>query len=322
MRSHARILLAGLLMTTWGCGGPEFVAAPGSGEDGGPGSDAATTDATLTSDAATLADGAPRPSDASDGATSATDSGDAGTGATDGGDAGTKPGDGGDAGPAAFACPSPDPAAVFCSTFDKTSSPPWDWASDPITPKAAEAADTTDFLSSPNGFAASNQGLIVTNSAQIASLGKPLTSLALHIDYSFHLFVKQYDTVDNPSIPVAQLTVDPSTASALSLQIVLKGGALSFVQLYTGTDGGQQTTSPLSVGAASTGAWVAVELLLDRSGVNWTAQVFLDGVSKLIAQTAATPSSQSLEVDLGILLVLPTTTANALTFDNVLVRAY
>jgi hypothetical protein len=334
LTSWAERLAPGAILVTvataTGCGGPEFVAA--AGPDDGGAADAAAADATLlpdgkapandgeapeaASDAGHAGDAGKPEKDGGDAATSPTDAS-----STDSGDATTSPTDGGDAGPPAFACPSPDPTAIFCSVFDKETLPPWDWASDPITPKASEAADTVDFLSPPNGFNASNKLLLGTDTAQVASLGKPFTSLALHIDYSFHMFIKQYDTLNNPAIPVAQLTVGPSTPAAFSLDLVVKGGELSLEQEFTGTDGGSQTTST-NVGAVATGAWVKVELLLDRSATNWSAAVSLNDGLKLTAQTAATPSNQNLEVDLGILLILPTSTPNSITFDNVLVRGY
>ena len=325
MRRLARWARAGtvgglvLAIETAGCGGPEFVAGTGT-EDAAPGADASGEDATLPAeggarpDASPPRDGAPEPSDAGD-------AGDVTKMGSDGGDAAPSPGDGGDGGPSPFACPSSDPTVVFCSAFDKQATPPWDWASDPVTAKGSDAVDTVDFISPPNAYAASNKALLVTDTAQIASLGKPFSSLALHIDYVFHLFVKQYDGLTNPPIPVAQLTVGPTTAAAFSLDLVLKGGQLSLEQLFTGTDGGQQTTST-AVGAVGSGVWVKVELLLDRSATNWTAAVSLDGVSKLTAQTVMTPSNQNLEVDLGILEVLPPAGANTVAFDDVTVRAY
>jgi hypothetical protein len=303
--------IPGLLGAIWisaslGCGGAEFVAGSGP-EDGGV--DATTIDATAPPDGA--ADVTAPPDGARDG--SGPDSGKIDGGGADAGDAG-------DAGPFVFQCPSPDVTAIFCSTFDKQPTPPWEWASDPLTPKAAEGVDTINYLSAPNGFAASNKLLIVTDTAQIASLGKPLTTIASHIDYSFHMYVAKYDTTTNPTIPFAGLTIGPSTPAAFSLEVSLKAGEMSLDQIFPG-DGGPQTTST-AVAPIPTAGWVKVGLLLDRSGANWIATVFLDDVKKLQAQTAVTPSDQNLEIDLGILEVLPPSTPNALTFDNVLVRAY
>jgi len=229
--------------------------------------------------------------------------------------------DAGDGGPANFSCAAlAGPGVAWCSDFDEQTDPPWGWSSEPVFGNGSVAVDTTDRLSPPNAFAASNSTFL-TGSATVASLGESFTSSLGHIDYTFEMFVKQYDTVDNPELPVAQLTVSPSSASAFSMELSLKAGTLSLVQLYTGTDGGQQMPS-VGIGAVSTGAWVHVEMLLDRTGANWTVEIFLNGVSKLTAQTPVTPSDTRLEVDLGILEVLPPTTANAVTFDNVLVRAY
>ena len=322
-RSWASGALRGALGATLttvaiGCGGPEFVAA--GGDDGGP-ADGSSADATLPADAkAPPGKDSAASEDASD-AGHDRDASDAGKAESDSGDAATNPTDAGDAGPAPFACPSPDGTVIFCSTFDKATVPPWEWPSDPITPKASEAADTVNFLSPPNGFAASNKLLLGTDTAQIASLGKPFASSASHIDYVFHMFIRQYDAVTNPAIPVAQLTVGPSTAAAFSLDLVVKGGQVRLDQLFAGTDGGEQTTST-SVGPVATGAWVKVELLLDRSATNWSAAVSLNDVAKLTAQTAATPSDQNLEVDLGIIEILPTSTPNSITFDDVMVRGY
>jgi hypothetical protein len=292
-----------------GCGGAEFVARVGA-EDGG--GDAATIDATAPSDGSADVSAPP------DGAR---DAGEGDAGKTDGGDAGGPPGDAGDGGPSVFLCPSPDVSAIFCSTFDKQTMPPWEWASDPLTAKGAEAVDTVNFLSPPNGFAASNKLLLVTDSTQIVSLGKPLTSLALHIDYSFHMYVAKYDTVTNPTLPFAELTIGPATPAAFSLVLALKAGEISLVQIFAGTDGGGQTTSA-NVAPIATGGWVKVGLLLDRSGTNWFATVYLDDLKKLDAQTPVTPSDQNLEIDLGILEIVPPSTPNSITFDNVLVRAY
>jgi hypothetical protein len=63
-------------------------------------------------------------------------------------------------------------------------------------------------------------------------------------------------------------------------------------------------------------------MLLDRRASSWIVTVMLDGVLKLTAQAAATPSSSNIEVDLGILDLGPPSTANDIVFDNVLVRTY
>ena len=50
---------------------------------------------------------------------------------------------------------------------------------------------------------------------------------------------------------------------------------------------------PTTVGAVATGTWVQVELLLDCRTANWTATIYLDGVSKLDIQTAITPATRT-----------------------------
>ncbi|MGO8995630.1 MAG: hypothetical protein ACLQVI_20155 [Polyangiaceae bacterium] len=299
-------------LITLACGGAEFVTA--GSDDAGLGGDSSVVDATVTTDGNVTNDGAVVETGSGD--ASGGDSG--GVSGGDSGDAGAT-GDGGDGG---FACPSPDLTVVFCSDFDHATTPPWEWSSDPITSEGNETVDTTHHLTAPNGFAASNSALVASSGYTIASLGYQFTSIAGRIDYVFNMYVETYDTIDNPPIGVAQLIVGETTPSSeFSLQLVLKGGQLELSQIFTGTDGGQQTPST-TVGAVATGTWVQVELLLDRRTANWTATIYLDGVSKLDIQTAITPSNENLEVDLGILGVLPITTANSITFDNVTVRAY
>ncbi len=314
----ARLLLVGLVLVV-GCGGPEFTLAVDGGEldvttiDAASPSDGNATDAAAPPDSTSPEKDGGIASDAESGR----DAGDGGGGGSDAGDAGTILSDGG------FACPSSDPTVVFCSDFDKTTSPPWEWAGAPTTKNGTVAVDTTDFLSPPNGFEASNAAFVgAVGTDTLAYVEQPFTSVDGRIDYSFHAYVKTYDTINSPSLPVAQLIVGPQTSGALIIQLVLKKGELELVQLYTGSDGGAAQTTPVDAGPIATQEWGELELLLDRRATIWTITVFIDGVSKLVAQAAATPSNQNLEADLGLLGVLPPSTANAITFDNVTVRAY
>ncbi len=296
--------LVGVLLTTWGCGGPEFVAESGSsdaGADTSVTSDAAAGDGAVPGDATASTDG--RTPD--DGA----GLGDGGTGAKD---AAT------DASDAGFSCASQAATVVFCSDFDEQATPPWNWAGAPTNTNGTDSADTTDYLSAPNGFA-STTAADLTGSEILAYLTDDFSSLAGRIDYQFAMYVKSADSV--VSIPIADLVVGPQTTSALSLEIVLEDGELHFTQIFTGADGGSQSPT-VTIGAVSTGAWVHVDMLLDRSATNWTVSFAIDGATKLVAQTATTPANQDLEIDLGMIGVVPPSTANAITFDNVLVRAY
>jgi hypothetical protein len=311
----------GFALAAVGCGGSEFVTAPGS-DDSGLGAETSPIDGTSPADAGPLPDGG------------ATDAGDAtvlsgqdsGAISQDGGDAATPPSDAasdaGDGGAASFSCATLIGSnVVFCSDFDEMSAPPWNWASNPVFGSAKDTDDTTDFLSPPNAFAASSSLSLTTMSASLAYLGQTFTSLDLHISYTFQLFVKSYDTINKPSVPIAQLSIGPQTSSELSLELVLQGGNLYLDQLFTGPDGGPQAPS-IMVGAVATATWLRVELLLDRSGASWIVTVFFNGASKLVTQTSVTPSDQNLEVDLGILDLLPPPGTNAIVFDNVIVRAF
>ncbi len=323
MRRPVCLLIAGFSLLQVACGGAEFVLGgaddSGSGLDGSPGKDAtAPLDGGGVEDAGGGGGDAAGPKDAGGGKDAAMPG--------DAGDAGVQPRDAGtpiDAGDGGFACPSPDVTAIFCSGFDKESGPPWDWSSAPFTPKGTDAVDTTDFLSPPNGFAASNSLLLKTDNETLAYVGKSLSSMAEHIDFTFHVLVKTYDALDNPSIPIGQLTISPSTTAAFSADVVLTKGQLALMQTHTGVDGGLQTES-VGVGPLATGKWAELEMVLDRpqSPAIWTINVLVNGTSQLLAQAAANPSDSDLEVDVGILGVLPTSTANAITFDNVTVRAY
>ncbi len=135
------------------------------------------------------------------------------------------------------------------------------------------------------------------------------------------MFVRTYDTLQNPPITVAQLIVGPGTAGALTLGLVVQGGQIGLAQTFVGADGGEQTTTAMIAKIAS-GQWVALDLLLDRGTTTWAVTVLVDGGSKFVEEPSATPSNQNLEVDLGMIGVLPPTTANAITFDNVTVRAF
>ncbi len=327
MRRPACAPVAGLFATfaacaSLACGGPEFVAGPGStGDDGGQtqGPDATTppSDGGSGGSDSSVTDGQVGPTD---GGTKKHDGGDASTGPGPG-DGGSG-GDAGDGGPLAFACPSPDTTVVFCSDFDESTTAPWEWSAPVVTmPKGNDTVDTTDYLTSPNGFAASTEALIMGDTYTLASLQKTFSSLQGRIDYTFHMYVKTYDTLDNPTLPVAQLIVGPQTTGALTLELALKAGQMQLVQSFTGADGGEQD-STINVGAVASGQWVAVDLLLDRSTTSWTVTVLVTGGAKLLVEPPITPSNQNLEVDLGIIGLLPVSTPNAITFDNVTVRAY
>jgi hypothetical protein len=312
----------GLALVTVGCGGEEFVAAT---DEGGLGPETSLIDAPSPAEGGLMSDGAVT-SDAGD-ATVPPDE-DSGPSQSDGGDAAPPPVDAGDGGPATFSCAAltAEPTGtdiVFCSDFDEQNAPKWNWASDPTIGGGNDAVDTKDYLSPPNAFAASNV-VSVNMTAVIASLGQQLTGiLQPHIDYAFQMFVKEYGTVVNPSIPLAQLVVGSAgDSSALSLDLVLKDGNLYLVQLFTGTDGGSQTTTPVTIAPIATSTWVHVEMLLDRSSTNWLVTVFIDDVSKLTAQPATTPSNTNIEVDLGLLDIVPPPGVNEIVFDNVIVRAY
>jgi hypothetical protein len=320
---HARWIGAafGFALANVGCGGSEFVTAPGS-DDSGLGAETSLIDGTSPADAERLPDG-----NAVDAGDATVMSGqDSSTTSPDSGDAATPPddaaSDAGDGGAATFSCAALIGSdVVFCSDFDEMSAPPWNWPSNPVFGAAKDAVDTTDFLSPPNGYAASSSASFTTMSASLAYLGEPFTSLDLHISYTFQLFVKSYDALTKPSVPIAQLSIGPQTTSELSLELVLQGGNLYLDQLFTGTDGGPQAPS-IMIAPVATATWLRVELLLDRSAASWIATVFFDGVSKLVTQTSVTPSDQDLEVDLGILDLLPPPGTNAIVFDNVIVRAY
>lgn len=313
----------GLALVTVGCGGEEFVAAT---DDAGLGPETSLVDAPSPADGGQTSDGAVT-TDASD--ATVPPGQDSGPSRNDAGDAATPPVDAGDGGPATFSCAALAAAPtgmdiVFCSDFDETSDPPWNWMGGaPTFGGGNDAVDTKDYLSPPNAFAASN-AVSVNMTAVIASLGQQLTGiLQPHIDYAFQMFVKEYGTVVNPSVPLAQLVVGlAGDSSALSLQLVLKDGNLYLVQLFTGTDGGPQTTTPVTIAPIATSTWVHVEMLLDWSSTNWLVTMFIDDVSKLTAQPVTTPSNTNIEVDLGLLDIVPPPGVNEIVFDNVLVRAY
>jgi hypothetical protein len=313
---------AGVALAWVGCGGAAFTQAPaedGGASDAAGGADATGSDASGTNEGGAPADGST--TGGNDGSSGSTDGGDGAAGqGSDASDAATG-GDAGDGGPASFSCAATTSATViWCSDFDEQADPPWGWAQDPTFGSGSIAVDTTDRLSPPNAFAASNTTFL-TGSVSLASLGQQLSNVnAGRIEYSFWVFVKEYDSIDNPLIPIGQLTIDPG-GSSLSLELAFQSGSLNLVQIYAGTDGGQQMPS-IGVGAMATGAWVEVDLLLDRSAASWKVSVSLDGVSNLTTTTPTSPASANIEVDLGILEVAAPTTANEVVFDNVLVRAY
>jgi hypothetical protein len=313
----------GLALVTVGCGGEEFLSAT---DDAGIGPETSLIDAPAPADGGYMPDGAVT-ADAGDATVPPAQ--DSGPPRGDGGDAATPPSDAGDGGAASFSCAAlmAEPSGtdiVFCSDFDEKNAPPWNWTGGaPVFGGGNDAVDTDDYLSPPNAFAASNV-LTANMTATIASLGQPLPGITqLHIDYAFQMFVKEYGTLVNPSIPVAQLVVAQSgTSSSLSLELVLKDGNLSFVQLFTGTDGGSQTTTPVTIAPIAMSTWVHVGMLLDRSSANWLVTVFIDDVSKLALQPVTTPSNTNLEVDLGFLDIFPPPGVNEIVFDNAIVRAY
>jgi hypothetical protein len=210
---------------------------------------------------------------------------------------------------------------VFCSGFDRGTTAPWDWASAPTTAKGADATDTTTFLSAPNAFAASAGLLLPSDTDTLAYVGEPFTTLAGRIDYGFHAYVKAYDASENPSVPIAQLVLGPSTTGAFSMQLVLKAGKVQLTQIFIGADGGVQTPT-VDVTEVATGEWEAFDLVLDRRTASWTVNVLVNGTSQLLAEAAQTPAQANAEIDLGILGLLPPSNATAITFDNVVVRAY
>jgi hypothetical protein len=239
------------------------------------------------------------------------------------------PGDGGDAGvadadaaPPPFTCASFTGADVaFCADFDEADAGPWNWTIQLQSTGALIATDTVDFLSPPNGFASSTQALSSTAHATFASLQKTFSSSANRIAYSFGLFVKGYDAASGPRVPFARLV---NGSGVLYLDLTLQSGALELDQSYTGSDGGPQSVeTPISGTALGVGSgWVPIELLLDRSAAPATMTVYFAGMSVLVAPLAVSPSGAGWEIDLGIDDVIPPMQPNALTFDNVLVRAY
>jgi hypothetical protein len=246
--------------------------------------------------------------------------------ASDAGDAGGNAVDASDASPAAFTCASLTTAdIVFCCDFDEESTPWWNWAYDLVYGKATVGGDTTDFVSPPNGFAASVPAF-VTGDATLASLVTTFMSSAPHIDYSFEMFVKTYGGVagstTSPTVPVTQLEIGALGPTPLFLTLSLEGSQLHLVQSFPASDGGTQTASTPVPGTIGSKEWVKVEMLLDRSMMPWTVTVLLDGTSALNIPAQITVTDQTVQVELGIIGVVPPMAANAFTFDNTLVRAY
>src|SRR6201999_3805429 len=113
-----------------GCGGAEFVL--GTSDDGGT---APSMDATVGSDSGGGSDEG-GPSDAARGPDAEIK--DAGKEPSDAGEPAdvtvppAKDAGGSAGGDAGFSCPSPDTTVIFCSNFDTTSTPPWNWDGDPV----------------------------------------------------------------------------------------------------------------------------------------------------------------------------------------------
>jgi len=317
-------LVAFVALATGGCGGSAFELV--SADAAAPVMDASTPIDGPAARPDAASDGSSPPADASPppmkDAAPAPDASEAG----DASDAGGNAVDAGDASAAAVSCASMTAAQiVFCCDFDEGSTPPWNWAYDLVGGKATVAADTTDFVSPPNGFAASVPAFLSGN-ATLDSLVTTFVSSAVHIDYSFEMFVKTYGggagSTTIPTVPVAQLQIGATGSTALFLTLSLEGSELHLVQSFPAGDGGTQTESTPVVGTIGSKEWVKVEMLLDRSVMPWTVTVLLDGTSGLNLPAAITLSDQSVQVQLGIIEVVPPMAANAFTFDNALVRAY
>ena len=134
---------------------------------------------------------------------------------------------------------------IFCSDFDNSNSPPWEWTDILTVGNGIEGVDTTNYLSAPNGFLASNGSLEWINSGVETYLDEPFASTAGHIDYSLNAYLSTYDTTNNPPLPIAELVLSPSTAPTFSLQLLLRQGNLYLIQITLGTDGGVADNSHL-----------------------------------------------------------------------------
>jgi hypothetical protein len=300
-----------LLAATFSCGGAEFTLAPSAGDAGG------ATDATAPSDSAPPDDAASPDSGTTD--ASLHDAGDASPDAT-------QPDDGGP--PVFTTCANAlatETTVVFCSDFDLDdgdSGPPWNWTPPALaTSKGANADDAVDFVSPPYGYAATTQVLLPTDSANFATLSQPFTTAKPHLTYAFDVYVKTLGLTAAGSFPIAQIIVGGATTERLFVNLVLGASGLSLQQQATESDGGS-TSLTTAVGGMLGASWSHVEIDLDRNVTPAVVSVLLGGALKGTSSTIAPATSNALQVGLGILIVVPPSGANAVTFDNAIVHAH
>ena len=301
-RSFGRVARAVAIMgvaASWGgaCGGSEFAGTAGldaGGDDASTGSDASPSlDAPVTVDGAT---------------TEAGGAGDGG-GGVDASDGAALP----------FSClTEPRATTLFCADFDRVLSPGDGWNAPVAFGGGKNALDTVNHRSPPNGYAAS---ATATTTAASASLQQSLTSSATTLDYAFAFLVKEIATGPATPLTIARLGLGRGTARALLIDLILDASALRLTQSTPEPDGGSRTQSSTVKTPFALGVWTRVRIVVDRGASPWTVRVLLDGASALETVALAAPTDPMVEVDVGIIFCPPPSGPNAITFDDVILRA-
>ena len=291
LRSHLSRSCSLRATSSWGLAEPTLATDAGAGLEGGP---AGSEDETATTDALSdvavdgLAEAQGPSSDAGSDAI-ADSGGEAGTGAPDA--AAADGGDASDSGPPALLRPHRD----LCSDFDQTTSPLGSGRA--RRRRRMGPTRSTRRTSSLHHTVSPRRTRPFSAPPGTRSRTSGSRSLAWQDEsiIRFTRYLAKYDTVNNPAFTLAQLIVGSSGAEEFTLQLVLKGGEVSLVQVFTGTDGGQQQTSATGVGSLTTAEWATIDMLLDRRAASWTVSVSINGTLNILAQTAATPSNQNLD---------------------------
>ena len=283
---------------SWGaaCGGSEFAGTAGldaGGEDASTGSDASSAlDAPMTVDGPPAAEG----------------------GAGDGGGV-----DASDGAALPFSClTEPRATTLFCADFDRVLSPGDGWNAPVAFGGGKNALDTSNHRSPPNGYAAS---ATATATAASASLQQSLTSSATTLDFSFAFLVKELAAGPATPLTLARLGLGRGTARALLIDLTLDASALRLTQSTPETDGGSRTQASTVRASSALGVWTRLRIVVDRSASPWTVRVLLDGASALETAALAAPTDPMVEVDVGIIFCPPPSGPNAITFDDVILRA-
>ena len=107
----------------------------------------------------------------------------------------------------------------------------------------------------------------------------------------------------------------------MHIDLILDASGLRLTQSTPEPDGGTRTQASTVKTSFALGVWTRVRIVVDRGASPWTVRVLLDGASALETLALAAPTDPMVEVDVGIIFCPSPSGPNAITFDDVILRA-